>query len=100
VQVPILHSTFYPADAIEKATEIVSTVSIIHGLLYSPANGGLVLTNIELAKQFAAALKAAKKTVETKYYETSGHNGLFSDATQQNDTIYHISTFLTTHFVA
>jgi pimeloyl-ACP methyl ester carboxylesterase len=90
VQALILNSTGYPTEVIEKAPEITLPVLIIHGT---------ALTNIELAKQFAAALKAAKKNVETKYYETSGHNGLFSDATQQNDTIYLISTFLTTHFV-
>jgi dipeptidyl aminopeptidase/acylaminoacyl peptidase len=47
-----------------------------------------------MAKQFEDALKSAKKNVEAKYYEGGGHNALFSNADQFNDTVKQLLQFL------
>ena len=52
------------------------------------------MANIEMAYAFEGALKKANKTVEVKYYEGSGHNGLFTNPSQFDDTIERVSNFL------
>ena len=47
-----------------------------------------------MVRKFEAALRREGKEVEAKYYVGSGHNGLFSDATQYRDAVQRIVTFL------
>ncbi|HEV8283065.1 MAG TPA: alpha/beta fold hydrolase [Chitinophagaceae bacterium] len=94
VQALILNSTGYPPEVIQRASGLDVPILIIHGTVNDPADGGSALANIEMAKQFEDALKSAKKNVEAKYYEGSGHNTLFSNADQFNDTVRQILQFL------
>jgi pimeloyl-ACP methyl ester carboxylesterase len=94
VQAVILNSSGYPPEVTKRAPEFDVPILILHGTADSPADGGSSITNIEMARQFEAALRKANKQVGTKYYEGSGHNNLFIDATQLNDTVRRISAFL------
>ena len=94
VQVIILNSTGYPPGVIKRASEVNVPVLIIHGTENNPDEGGSSLANIEMAQQFETALRTANRDVEVKYYKGSGHNALFSDPAQFDDTIKQVSTFL------
>ena len=94
MQAIILNSAGYPPDVIQWSSKLDVPILIIHGTADDPAEGGSAFTNIAVAKQFEATLKAAKKDVEVKYYEGSGHNALFSNSAQFNDTIHQILQFL------
>ena len=94
VQVIILNSTGYPPNVIKGAAEVNIPVLMIHGTENNPDEGGSPLSNIEMARQFETALRTAKKDVEVKYYEGSGHNALFSNTAQFDETIKVVSTFL------
>lgn len=98
VQVIILNSTGYPLDVIRRASEVDIPVLIIHGTENDPNEGGSPLANIEMARQFETALRNAKKDVEVKYYEGSGHNGLFSNPAQFDETVKQVVTFLRKKF--
>jgi hypothetical protein len=60
----------------------------------NPADGGSAFTNIEMARKFEIALRTENKIVEVKYYEGSGHNSIFSDLKQFDDTVQRIAAFL------
>jgi alpha-beta hydrolase superfamily lysophospholipase len=94
VQVLILNSTGYPPELTKRASEVNVPVLMIHGTENNPTEGGSPLSNIEMARQFETALRTARKDVEVKYYEGSGHNALFSNREQFDETIKQVSTFL------
>ena len=98
VQVIILNSTGYPVDVIRRASEVDIPVLMIHGTENNSDEGGSPLSNIEMARQFEAALRAANKDVEVKYYEGSGHNALFSNPAQFDDVVRRVSDFLRKKF--
>jgi dienelactone hydrolase len=90
----ILNSGGYPPEVTKRATEIGVPILILHGTADSPADGGSPFTNISMARQFEAALRAANKNVEVKYYERSEHNDIFSNSAQFDDAVQRISDFL------
>lgn len=94
VQVIILNSTGYPPDVIRRASEVDIPVLIIHGTENNPGEGGSPLSNIEMARQLETALRTAKKDVEVKYYEGNGHNALFSNSAQFDETVKLVLTFV------
>jgi alpha-beta hydrolase superfamily lysophospholipase len=94
VQVIILNSTGYPADVIRRASEVDIPVLIIHGTENNPDEGGSPLANIEMARQFETALRTARKDIQVKYFEGSGHNALFSNSAQFDGTVKQVVTFL------
>ncbi len=98
VQGLILNSCGYPAEVIKRAKEIKASVLILHGTsdgaADGAADGGSAVTNIDMARQFEAALKTTNKNVETKYYEGSGHNAIFSDKPQREDSMKRIVDFI------
>jgi len=94
VQAVILNSCGYPPEVTKRAVEVNVPVLILHGTADNPAHGGSSFTNIEMARQFEAALRTVNKEVEVKYYEGGRHNGIFSDSTQFNDTVQRICAFL------
>ena len=98
VRALILNSCGYPSEVTSRASEISASVLILHGTADNPDDGGSVFTKIEMARGFESALQKAKKDVEVKYYEGSGHNGLFSDSAQFNDTVRKVSDFLRKKF--
>ena len=94
VQGAVLNSGGYPNEFSERVSEINVPILILHGIADSPAEGGSAFTDVSMARQFEAALRAAKKNVEVKYYEESGHNSVFTNSTQFEDTIQRISDFV------
>lgn len=94
VQAAILNSGGYPPEISKKAVEVAVPVLLLHGVADGPADGGSEFTSIAMARQFEAALRAAHKKVEVKFYDTGGHNGLFSDSTQFEHTVQRACNFL------
>lgn len=94
VQAIILNSTGYPPEVTKRAVEVKEPVLILHGTKNDPADGGSALSNIEMARKFEEALRTENKKVEVKYYEGGGHNSIFSDPKQFDDTVKRISAFL------
>ena len=98
IQGIILNSAGYPPEIIKRATEVEAPVLLLHGLDDNPEDGGSTFTNVEMARQFETALKAANKSVDTKYYEGGGHNSLFTNAMQFDNTVFLTSEFLKRKF--
>jgi dienelactone hydrolase len=94
VKTIILNSCGYSPEIIKRAAEFEAAVLILHGTNDNPADGGSAFTNIAMVSKFEAALRRENKQVEVKYYEGSGHNSIFSDARQFDDTVQRISIFL------
>ena len=98
VQAIILNSAGYPPEVIQQSSKLDVPILIIHGTEDNPADGGSAFTNIAMAQQYEAALRATKKNVEVKYYKESGHNALFTNPAQFNDTVKEILQFLQKKF--
>ena len=95
VQGVILNSCGYPADVTKRAAaEAQVSILVLHGTADGPADGGSAVTDVAMARQFEAALRAANKDVDAKYYQESGHNGIFRDSTQFNDVVQRIASFV------
>jgi dienelactone hydrolase len=98
VQAVILNSTGYPSEVIQRSVDLSVPILILHGTADNPADGGSAFTNIAMARQFEAELLAERKDVEVKFYEGAGHNALFSNPAQFNDTVQQILQFLQKKF--
>ncbi len=70
---------------------------MLHGTSDSPADGGTESTNIQMAREFEEALRAAGKPVEAMYYEDGRHNGIFDSSTQYRDEVQRMLAFLLHH---
>ena len=68
-----------------------------HGTADSPADGGVAVTNIQMARDFEAKLRAAGTPVEAVYYEGGRHNDIFASSTQYRDEVQKMVTFLRRH---
>jgi len=90
----ILNSAGYPGTM---PTDIKSALLILHGTADSPADGGVAVTNFEMARDFEKKLRAAGKLAETVYYDGGRHNDIFASPTQYNDTVQHMLKFLRRH---
>ena len=93
-QAIILNSCGYTTEIIKRAAEVKAAVLMLHGTDDSPADGGSAFTSMEMVRKFEAALRKENKKVEVKYYEGSGHNSIFSDAKQFEDTVQRVAIFL------
>jgi len=94
VRAAILNSAGYPAAL---SIEVKAPVLILHGTADSPADGGVAVTNIQMARDFEAKLRAAGKPVEVVYYEGGRHNDIFTSSTQYRDEVQKMLTFLRRH---
>ncbi len=97
LQAVVLNSAGYPAELGERAPEVKTPILILHGTADSPADGGSAFTNVQMARNFEAALRRARKTVEAIYYEGAGHNAIFTSATQCDDEVQRTIAFLRQH---
>lgn len=100
VQGAILNSCGYPAEVTKRvAADIQVPILVLHGTADGPADGGggSAITSIDMARQFETALRTAHKSVDVTYYEGKGHNAIFSDSTQFEDTAQRIVSFVRTH---
>ena len=97
VQAAMLNSAGYPAALTEQAAEVKVPILILHGTADSPADGGSPFTDVQMARNFEAALRRAGKQVEAIYYEGSGHNDIFTSATQYDDEVQKMTAFVRRH---
>lgn len=97
VRAAVLNSAGYPAELGERAAEVKVPVLILHGTADSPADGGSPFTDVQMARNFEAALRGARKEVKAIYYEGSGHNAVFTSATQYDDEVQQMTEFLRQH---
>ena len=88
--IPVATRTNCPTAFLTSRYQIL----ILHGVADSPDEGGSAMTNVQMARDFEAAMRRAGKTVEAFYYEGSGHNGLFASPTQYRDEVERMTTFL------
>jgi dienelactone hydrolase len=79
VQAAVLNSVGYPGNL---SIQVKAPILILHGTADSPADGGVAVTNAQMARDFEAKLRTAGKPVEAVYYEGGRHNDIFSSATQ------------------
>jgi dienelactone hydrolase len=93
VQAVVLNSSGYPPKMTEVVSQINVPILMLHGTADSPEDGGSPLTNVQMAHEFEAKMKAAGKPVEAVYYEGGRHNGIFTDATQYRDELQRIRSF-------
>ena len=91
VQAAILNSAGYPADL---SPDVKAPILILHGTADSPADGGVAVTNIQMARDFEAKLRAAGNPVEAVYYEGGRHNDIFTSPTQYRDEVQKMLAFL------
>ena len=94
VRAAVLNSTGYPGELAKRAPEIKVPILMLHGTADSPADGGSAFTNMQMARDFEAALRRADRPVDAKYYEGGRHNGLFADVTQYDDEVQRMTAFL------
>jgi len=94
VQAAVLNSAGYPGNL---SIQVRAPVLILHGTADSPADGGVAVTNVQMARDFEAKLRTAGKPVEAVYYEGGRHNDIFSSATQYRDEVQHMLAFLWRH---
>jgi len=94
VRAAILNSGGYPAGL---STEVKVPILILHGSADSPADGGVAVTNVQMARDFEAKLRAAGKPVEAVYYERGRHNDIFTSSIQYRDEVQKMVTFLRRH---
>jgi dipeptidyl aminopeptidase/acylaminoacyl peptidase len=69
-QAAVLNSGGYPSDL---STDVKTPLLILHGTADSPEDGGVAVTNVQMARDFEAKLRAAGKPVEAVYYEGGRH---------------------------
>ena len=94
VQAAVLNSSGYPSQLADLASQAKAPILMLHGTADSPADGGAAATNIQMARDFEAALRAAGKPVEVVYYEGGRHNDIFTSSTQYHDEVQRMLAFL------
>jgi dipeptidyl aminopeptidase/acylaminoacyl peptidase len=94
VQAAVLNSAGYPSNL---STDVKAPVLMLHGTADSLADGGVAVTNVQMARDFEAKLRTSGKPVEAVYYEGGRHNDIFSSPTQYRDEVQRILVFLLHH---
>jgi carboxymethylenebutenolidase len=97
VQAAIVNSAGYPKQFAQLSPRLQTPILMLHGTADSPADGGSPLTNVQMARDFESALRAAGKPVEAAYYDGSGHNAIFTDPGQYRDEVQRMRAFLQRH---
>src|SRR5262249_54434877 len=82
VQAAALNSAGYPDSP---SPDVRAPILIWHGTADSPADGGVAVTNVQMARNFEAKLRTAGNPVDAVYYDGGRHNDIFSSATQYRD---------------
>jgi dienelactone hydrolase len=94
VHAAVLNSAGYPGHL---STQVEAPLLILHGTADSPVDGGVAVTNIQMARDFEAKLRTAGRPVEAVYYEGGRHNDIFSSSTQYRDEVQQMLAFLQRH---
>lgn len=94
VQAAALNSAGYPGDL---SVDVKAPVLILHGTADGPADGGVAVRNIQMARDFEAKLRTAGRPVEAVYYEGGRHNDIFSSSAQYRDEVQRMRVFFQRH---
>jgi carboxymethylenebutenolidase len=90
----VLDSAGYTDDQIRRVAQLNVPILILHGTGDTSADGGSAFQTVEKARSFEAALRAAGKPVDVVYYENAGHNGMFTDPKQFDDSVRRAAAFI------
>ena len=93
----VLNSTAYPPSLLRRAGELGVPTLMLHGTDDSPAQGGSPMTAANRARAYEAALRAAGKAVESRYFEGADHGALFMDTAQRTESVSRMDEFLRRH---
>ena len=99
VQAAVLNSIGYPDEVVALAPSVSAPLLQLHGTADGPARGedGAEYHTIEQARKFEGALRQANKPYKAVHFDGSGHNSLFTDAKQYDETVQLIAKFLRDH---
>jgi dienelactone hydrolase len=97
VQAAVLNSSMYPTQLLDLSSQAKIPILMLHGTADSAADGGGPATNVQVAREFEAALRAAGTPVEAVYYEGGRHNDIFSSSTQHGDEVQRMLAFFVRH---
>lgn len=97
VRAAVLNSAGYPRELSDRVPEVKVPILMLHGTADSSADGGSMITNVQMARDFETALRSAGKQVEATYYDGAGHNGIFTSLTQRDAEVQRIVAFLKRH---
>jgi dipeptidyl aminopeptidase/acylaminoacyl peptidase len=100
VQAAVLNSARFPRQLTALSSELNTPLLMLHGTADSLADGGTEFTNIQMARDFERAARAAGKAVEAVYYEGGRHNDIFDSPAQYRDRVQRMSVFLLHHLRA
>src|SRR5262245_3651456 len=90
----VLNSAGYPNTL---STDVKAPILMLHGTADSPADGGVAVTNIEMAGDFEKRIRTAGKSVEAVYYDWGQHNDIFTSPAQYRDELQQMLKFLLRH---
>src|SRR5262249_34970465 len=95
IHAAVIESGGYTDEQVARIERLQVPILILHGAGNTSADGGGPLQTPQKARSFEAALRAAGKPVEAVYYENAGHNGIFVDPKQFEDSVRRIAAFVT-----
>jgi carboxymethylenebutenolidase len=93
VQAAVLNSSGYPSQMAGRVSQVKAPILMLHGTADSPEDGGAAVTNVQMARDFEAALRAAGKPVEAMYYEGGRHNDIFMNSAQYRAEVQQMLAF-------
>jgi carboxymethylenebutenolidase len=91
----VLDSAGYTDEQVARVARLNVPILILHGTGDTSADGGSSFQTIEKARGFESALRAAGKPIEATYYDNAGHNGIFTDPRQLEDSVRRAAAFIT-----
>lgn len=94
IRVAVLESAGYTDEQAARVARLDVPILILHGAGDTSADGGSPFQTPQKARDFEAAVRAAGKPVEAVYYEKAGHNGIFTDPKQFDDSVRRIAAFI------
>jgi len=90
----VLDSAGYSDDQVGRVAQLRVPILILHGTGDTSADGGSSFQTVARARSFESALRAASKPVEAVYYDRAGHNGIFTDPRQLEDSVRRAAAFI------
>jgi dipeptidyl aminopeptidase/acylaminoacyl peptidase len=97
LQAVVLNSAGYPPKLADLVSRINAPILMLHGTADSREDGGGAVSNIQMARDFEAKVRAAGKSVEAVYYEGGRHNDIFTSAKQYRDEVQRMLSFFRDH---
>jgi dienelactone hydrolase len=95
IRAAVIESAGYTDEQAVRVARLEVPILILHGAGDTSADGGSPLQTPQKARSFEAVLRAAGKPVAAVYYDNAGHNGIFADPKQFEDSVRRIAAFVT-----